>query len=72
MMLRIQPKFWSMLPMGVRDNHTKYESETQRWRPGTVVASAGPPFRNLQFRAKINLFMPMYGKELRRIPVIPK
>ena len=24
-LLRIWPKFWWMLPMGVRDNHTKYE-----------------------------------------------
>ena len=40
--------------MGVRDNH--YELETQRWRPGTGVASAGPPFQNLQFRPKISLF----------------
>ena len=43
--------------MGVRDNHTKYEPETQRWRPGTGVASAGPPFQNLQFGAKISLFL---------------
>ena len=42
--------------MGVGDNHTKYEPETQRWRRGTGVASAGPPFQNLQFRAKIGLF----------------
>ena len=54
--LRIRPKFWWMLPMGVRDNHTKYEPETQRWRRGMGVASAGPPFQNLQFRAKISLF----------------
>ena len=44
--------------MGVRDNHTKYEQETQRWWPGTGVASAGPPFQNLQFRPKISLFLP--------------
>ena len=56
MVLRIRPKFWWMLPMGVRDNHTKYELETQRWQPGTGVVSAGPPFQNLQFRAKISLF----------------
>ena len=55
--LRIRPKFWWMVPMGVRDNHTKYEPKTQRWRPGTGVASAGPPFQNLQFRAKISLFL---------------
>ena len=27
--LRIRPNFWWMLPMGVRDKHTKYEPETQ-------------------------------------------
>ena len=37
--LRIRLKFWWMIPMGVRDNHTKYEPETQRWRPGTGVAN---------------------------------
>ena len=42
--------------MGVRDNHTKYEPETQRWRPGTGVASGGPQFQKLQFRAKNSLF----------------
>ena len=42
--------------MGVRDNHTKYEPETQQCRPGTGVASAGPPFQSLQFGAKISLF----------------
>ena len=56
--LRIRPKFWWMLPMGVRDNHTKYEPGAQRWRPGTGVASTRPPFQNLQFRAKISLFLP--------------
>ena len=54
--LWIRPKFWWMLPMGVRDNHTKYEPETQRWLPRTCVASAGPRFQNLQCRAKISLF----------------
>ena len=55
--LGIRPKFWWMVPMGVRDNHTKYEPKSQRWRPGTGVARAGPPFQNLQFRAKISLFL---------------
>ena len=53
-----------MVPMGVRDNHTKYEPETQWWRPGTGVASAEPPFQNLQFRAKISLFLPKTTLEL--------
>ena len=34
--------------MGVRDNHTKYELETQQWQSGTGVAGAGLPFQNLQ------------------------
>ena len=35
--LRIRPKFCRM---GVRDNHTKYEPETQQWRPETGVDAA--------------------------------
>ena len=54
--LRIWLKFWWMIPMGVRDNPTKYEPETQRWRPGTAVASGGPRFQKLQFRAKNSHF----------------
>ena len=53
-----------MLPTGVRDNHTKYEQETQQWRPGTGVAIAGPPFQNLQFRARSSLFLPKTTLEL--------
>ena len=59
----LRPKFWWMLPMGVRDNHTKYEPQTQRWRPGTGVASGGPPFQNLQCRAEISLFLPKTALE---------
>ena len=44
--------------MGVRDNHTKYESETQRWRPGTGVASAGPPFKMRNLGPKSAFFCP--------------
>ena len=62
--LRIRPKFWWMLRMGLRDNHTKYEPETQPWRPGMGVASAGLPFQNLQFSAKISLFLPKTALEL--------
>ena len=54
--LRIRLKFWWMIPMGVSDNHTKYEPETQQWRPGTGVASCGPQFQKLQFRAKNSHF----------------
>ena len=50
-------KFWCMIPMGVKYNHTKFEQETQRWRPGTGFASGGPQFQNLQFRAKNSHFL---------------
>ena len=50
--LWIQVKFWCMIPMGVKYNHTKFEQETHRWRPGTGFAGGGLQFQNLQFRAK--------------------
>ena len=56
MVLRIQVKFWCMIPMGVKYNHTKFEPETPRWRPGTGFASGGPRFQKLQFRAKNSHF----------------
>ena len=45
-----------MIPMGVKYNHTKFERETQWWRPGTGFASGGPEFQKLQFRAKNSHF----------------
>ena len=42
--------------MGVKYNHTKFEQETERWRPGTGFASGGPQFQKLQFRAKNSHF----------------
>ena len=42
--LQIRVKFWRMISMGVKYNHTKFEQETQRWRPGTGFASGGPQF----------------------------
>ena len=56
--LQIRVKFWCMIPMGVKYNHTKFEQETQRWRPGTGSASGGPQFQKLQFRAKTAIFRP--------------
>ena len=38
--LGIWLKFWWMIPMGVKYNHTEFEQETQRWRPGTGLATA--------------------------------
>ena len=54
--LQIRVKFWCMIPMGVKYNHTKFEQETQRWRPGTGSASGGPQFQKLQVRAKNSHF----------------
>ena len=54
--LWIRVKFWCMIPMGVKYNHTKFERETRRWRPGTGFASGGPQFQKLQFRAKNSHF----------------
>ena len=45
-------KFWWMIPMGVKYNHTKLERKTQRWRPETGFTGGGPQFQKLQFRAK--------------------
>ena len=45
-----------MIPMHVKYNHTKFEQETQRWRPGTGFASGGPKFQKPQFRAKNSRF----------------
>ena len=46
--VRIRPKFWWMVAMGVRDNHTKFEQETQQWLPGT----SGSRLQNLSRMAK--------------------
>ena len=54
--LWISLKCWLMIPMGVKDNHTKYEQETQRWRPGTDVASGIAMFQNLSKMAQKMLF----------------
>ena len=58
MVLQIRVKFWWMIPMGVKYNHTKFEQETQQWRPGTGFASGGPQFQKLQFGAKTAIFGP--------------
>ena len=54
--LQIRVNFWWMIPMGVKYNHTKFEQETQRWRPGTGFASGEPQFQKLQFGAKNSVF----------------
>ena len=52
-----------MIPMGVKNNDTKYEPKTQRWRPGIGVSSGGSPRQNLRFRAKNSLFLPKIALE---------
>ena len=49
-------KFWGMIPMGVKNNHTKFERETRRWRPATGFASGGLSFQNLSKMARKCLF----------------
>ena len=61
--LQIQVKFWCMIPMGVKYNHTKFEQETQRWWQGTGFASGGPQFQKLQFRAKNSHFWAKKARE---------
>ena len=48
-------KFWWMIPMGVKYNHTKFEQETQRWRPGTGFASCDLSFKNCSLGPKTAL-----------------
>ena len=59
--LRIRLKFWWMIPMGVKYNHTEFEQETQRWRPGTGFASGGPRFQNMSKMARKCLFLAFAG-----------
>ena len=56
--LQIRVKFWCMIPMGVKYKHTKFEAETQRWRPGTGFASGGPQFPNCSLGPKTAIFGP--------------
>ena len=54
--VHIQVKFRWMIPMGVNHNHTKFEQETQLWRPGTGFAAGRPRFQKLHFTAKNSHF----------------
>ena len=69
--LQIRVKFWWMIPMGVKYNHTKFEQETQRWRLGTGFASGGPQFQKLQFRAKNSHFWAKNAQKLEYRSVPP-
>ena len=59
--LQIRLKFWWMIPMGVKYNHTEFEQETQLWRPATGFANGGPRFQNLSKMARECLFFGIYG-----------
>ena len=65
-LFQLKPKFWWMLLVGVGANHTKCRN--QQWRPGMAVASAGPPFQNLQFGAKISFFFPYIARSRPPLP----
>ena len=55
--LSIQVKFWLMIPMGVKYNHTKFEQETQRWRERhSRVADLS--FKNCNLGPKTAIFGP--------------
>ena len=55
-LLQIWVKFWWMILIGVKYNHTKFEQKSQRWRPRRGFASGGPQFqitaKNSDFWAK--------------------
>ena len=61
--LQIRPKFWWMLPMGVRDDHTKYEPETHRG--GRERASQVPDlhFKICNLGPKSAFFLPKPAPE---------
>ena len=61
--LEIRVKFWCMIPMGVKYNHTKFERETRRWQLGKEFASGGPQFQKLQLRAKKSHFWAKKARE---------
>ena len=56
LVLQIRLKFWWMIPMGVKYNHTKFEQKNRRRRPGKGFTSGGPQFQKLQFRPKNSHF----------------
>ena len=57
-LLEIHVKFWWMIPMGVKYNHTKFEQATQRWRPGRDSQVADLSFKNCSLGPKIAIFGP--------------
>ena len=50
-------KFWCMIPMALKYKHTKFERDSQRWRPAAGFASGGPPFQHLSKMAREYLFL---------------
>ena len=59
--LRISPIFRWMIPLGAKDNHTKYEQEREQRRLGTGVASGIPRFKICQKWPKNALFLGSLG-----------
>ena len=45
--LRIRRNFCRTVPLDAKNNHTKYEPQSQQWRPRTGIASGQPRFQTL-------------------------
>ena len=56
--LQIPVKFWWMIPMGVKYKHTRFEQETQRWRPGRDSQVADLSFKNCSLGRNTAIFGP--------------
>ena len=56
--LRIWLKFWWMIPMGVRENHTKYEPETHGDGQEHLSQVADLGFKNCNLGPKTAIFGP--------------
>ena len=54
--VQIRVKFWWMIPMGVKYNHTKFEQGTQRWRPERDLQVADLAFKNCTLGPKNSHF----------------
>ena len=56
--LQISVKFWCVISMGVEYNHTKFQQETQRWRPRHDSQSADLCFKNCSLGPKAAILGP--------------
>ena len=72
-------KFWCMIPMGVKYNHTKFEQKTQRWRErdsqvadlSFKTCSLGPKIAIFGPKKHCNTFKTAWGENPGKQPVDP-